>query len=418
MNRAEEKTFAKELFAEIAENSADQKGVTRPSYSPEETAALVVIAERAHKLGMQVRADHVSNLWLTPKNFTRDTRYVLTGSHVDTVPQGGNYDGLAGVVAGIIAVARLGDDAPAKVIALRGEEGAWFDRPYKGSFMLFGEKLTEADVALEVALEGARRHLDEAGRGIIKHAAVDLSKIAAFIELHIEQGPVLVDAQRPVAAVTGICGNMRYRIRCTGETGHSGTTPVGLRKDPVFAAVELLHVAEGWHLTRSELGVKALIALADLREREESTDFRVTCGVIGTNPNVHAITKIADSISFSLECRCLSAKGLALFDREMRSDMRAIEDSRGVKIEVTDYHYTRPAKLDVGLIVRDHTMPTFESGAGHDAAVFSDVGIPSGMIFVRNQNGSHNPNEAIDLDDFMIGVDVLEASLRKAIKKL
>jgi len=228
--------------------------------------------------------------------------------------------------------------------------------------------------------------------------------VAAYLELHIEQGPVMVAREVPVGIVTGLRGNVRYNIvRCVGEAGHSGAVPRWLRHDSVLAAADLLHrIDEHWRVLL-----------------ERGLDMVVTAGIISTDPEEHAMSRIPGECDFSLEIRSQSIETLEAFDELIKAEVRSIEKERGVRFEFSRRSLTEPAVMDQRWIdhlsscceemdIRHEKLP---SGAGHDAAVFANGGVPSAMIFVRNEHGSHNPNEAMDMDDFMKGADVLYQSL-------
>jgi N-carbamoyl-L-amino-acid hydrolase len=337
---------------------------------------------------------------------------LLLASHADSVPQGGNFDGAAGCVAALLTLIRLAADAarppcPVRAMVLRGEESAFYGRANIGSRLLFGT-LDPKD--LEAKRRGTGRTLREtlqaAGIDVDAAAAgrrvIDASTVRAYLELHIEQGPVMVARKFPTAVVTGIRGNLRHRaIMCRGEAGHSGTVPRWLRRDAVFAVADLLmRLDEHW-----------------MRLLERGLDLVVTTGVIGTDPEQQALSRIPGEVVFSFEVRSQSYETLEAFYELFRSECRAVSDMRHVKFEFDDRVYAEPARMDEGIVRKlvaaserlGLPTETLASGAGHDAAVFSNGGVPSGMIFVRNANGSHNPAEAMDLDDFMRGVELMHA---------
>lgn len=398
MTYEDERKFAADLFEVVRSVSVEGGGVTRASYSPSETAAMRVLGRAASKIGLAQIYDTHGNAWFWwPASSEKQPR-IITGSHVDSVKCGGNYDGLAGVVAALIAVRRLGPELPVCALALRGEEGAWFDQCYKGSLSLFGK--LRAPLSLETSgMHAAMRQcsVETCPSGW----APDMSLARAFIELHIEQGPVLEAAKEPIGIVTAIRGNVRFRVRCVGEAGHSGTVPMGMRKDAVFAAARFIScLEEDW------------IDYADPK-----TDCAITCGILSTDPATHAITRIADRVDFTVECRSVDADVLRAFAHDIESERfsRIITAERGVRFEILGKVVTAPAELQSGLIVAPSGTRLMPSGAGHDAAVFAQAGVPTGMIFVRNANGSHNPAESMDLVDFMIGVDALETTLRRVV---
>ena len=407
---ATEHELATAIFAELARCTGDGIGITRECYAPGEDAALAIFSAVAHAHGFGISIDPVGNLLvcLPGDDGTRPAH--LIGSHADSVPQGGNYDGAAGIVAGLaclIRIARSGREltTPVRLLMLRGEESAFYGRANIGSRALFGI-LSPADLAARS--RGTGRTLAEAMTSVgIDLAPIrtgqtlfDPSTAASYLELHIEQGPVLIDRRLPAAVVSGIRGNLRHRrVVCRGEAGHSGTIPRWLRKDAVFAFADLVgRLDEHWRVLL-----------------ERGLDLVVTTGIVGTDPDQHALSRIPGEVMFSFEVRSQSHDTLESFYELFRAECRAVGQQRGVAFELDERVYTEPARMDPAVIERlcaaaaacDLDPQTLPSGAGHDAAVFANAGIPSGMVFVRNANGSHNPAEAMAIEDLIKGTDVL-----------
>jgi N-carbamoyl-L-amino-acid hydrolase len=332
------------------------------------------------------------------------------GSHLDSVPEGGNFDGLAGVVAGLLCLVkakRLGVPLtrPLAVLGLRGEESAWFGKPYLGSYALFG-KLSPRDLERKHRDTGRPlgEYMEEAGADVRRIAAgeplVDAQAIGGWLELHIEQGPIMVAREAPVGVVTGIRGNLRHlSARCIGAAGHSGAVPRWLRKDAVFALAELLmRLDDNWQALNSR-----------------GVDLVVTSGIVGTDPREHSISRIPGEVQFSLEIRSQSLETLEGFYQLVLVESAGIERSRGVKFDWGERVLSEPGVIDREWAQRlrrvcgalGYPYIDIPSGAGHDAANFANAGVPSGMIFIRNDNGSHNPEEKMNLDDFVMGTEVL-----------
>ena len=236
---------------------------------------------------------------------------------------------------------------------------------------------------------------------------VDPKSFAAWLELHIEQGPVLLARQLPVGIVTGVRGNVRHRvIECVGAAGHSGAVPRWLRHDAMFATSELVsHLDRHW---------RTLL--------ERGRDLVITIGVVTTDPREHAIARIPGKLRFSFEARSQSKETLEAFYDLFLSECRLVGEERGVEFKLDRRLQSSPATMDAEWVSRlraaaralglpDEEIP---SGAGHDAAVFANAGIPSAMVFVRNEHGSHNPNESMDIEDFAAGVAVMRAALKEA----
>ena len=398
------------LFDELRRQTADTVGVTRESYGKGEQKALNLIKSVAKDRGLETEIDEAANLIVTMPGSEPDRPVIACGSHIDSVPQGGNFDGAAGVVAGLVCLARMRAEGiiPQRTIklwALRGEESAWYGKSYIGSSALFG-RLSSDDLAathrngklvLADALKSCGAAVDRIERG---EQLLEPASISVYLELHIEQGPVMVARDLPTAVVTGIRGCIRHRsVLCRGEAGHSGAVPRWLRRDALFATAELIsNLDEHWRVLL-----------------ERGLDLVITCGIIGTNPDDHSMSRIPGEVSFSFEIRSQSMDTLEAFYHLMQTEFHRIEKSRMVKFEFDRRVVSLPARMDEGWVKRLQDISsslglsteTIPSGAGHDAAVFSNAGIPSGMIFVRNENGSHNPDEAMDIDDFMKGTEIL-----------
>ncbi|WP_368922572.1 hydantoinase/carbamoylase family amidase [Comamonas aquatica] len=402
--------LAQQLFADIRALTFDGVGVTRASYGAGENACARHLEAFARAEGLEVTTDRAGNFVYSDPADTRQGPVIWTGSHLDSVPQGGNYDGLAGIVAGLlvlIAAKRQGVTLPAplQVIGFRGEESAWFGKAYMGSGALWG-KLTAADLALQRREDGVTLGdaLAACGADLAAIARQDKlfnpANIRAYVELHIEQGPVMVAREIPVGVVSGIRGNVRHnKIECFGEAQHSGVVPRWLRKDAVFAVSDLI--------VRLDTHWRALL--------ERGTDLVVTCGVVQTNPAEHSISRVPGYAHFSFEARSKSSDTLEAFYQLVQAEMASIERERGVKFQLDRRLLSEPAVTDPQLCdlmakacrERGIAHERIPSGAGHDAALFANGGVPSAMVFVRNQHGSHNPHEAMELSDFMLGTQVM-----------
>jgi N-carbamoyl-L-amino-acid hydrolase len=264
-----DRDFAESLFGHVARETRDPSGgVCRPSYGRGESIAWVLVAEAASDLGLHARSDDAGNLLLTHDSESIPPRATWIGSHLDSVPSGGNYDGLAGVVAALLLVAKAREKhctLPLVGLGLRGEESAWFGVPYLGSKALLG-KLHPLDLDRQRRAAGneegllLRDYMELLSilwpRLVNENPLVTISQVAEFWELHIEQGPLLAARNKPVGVVTGIRGNVRApRARVTGRADHSGTTPHDLRHDAVVRFAEIM--------TKLEVQRGALAALGD-----------------------------------------------------------------------------------------------------------------------------------------------------------
>ena len=359
---------------------------------------------------MEVKVDRCGNLFVTLPGQDRSLPCYITGSHGDSVPQGGHYDGLAGVVAGMTVINWMKTigftpHRDVTLVVFRMEESSWFGKAYVGSLAMMGQ-LTEADLALKHRTENVTlaETIKKAGfdpQDMVKtEPAIDVSRIAAFTELHIEQGPTL-DSQKKarVGIVTGIRGNVRHKTcRCIGVKAHSGAVDRQYRHDAVMAMANLLtrmdkHWAE-W-LTRGE-------------------DLVFTAGVFKTDAAA-AIAIIPGEVTFSIDIRSLSRDTLNRFHTLLVAESSAVGADRGVKFEFDRELICEPSGVNEDLMnhlaesAAKAKIPTrfIPSGAGHDAAVLGNAGVPVSMIFVANQDGSHNPHEKMRLDDFLLGAEVL-----------
>ena len=392
----------------------DGVGVTREAYGAGEQAAHDLIAAAAGAHGLDVAIDEACNLVIGLAGADPAAPALACGSHLDSVPRGGNFDGAAGVVAGLTVMAAIKDAGvvplrPVKLYALRAEESAWFGKSWLGAHALFG--LLTADDLDRLRFDSGRRlgdYMADAGADVTAIAAgtslIDAADLAAFLEVHIEQGPVLEAEGLPVAVVTGIAGNLRHmNVTCHGRAAHAGGTPPGERRDAVVATADLLMRLDGhWQAF-----------LADGR------DVLLTHGMIGTDADEHAVSRIAGAASFSIEIRSPDSETLGALHRLVTEECRAVETARGVRFDLDEAIVNAPAPMDpawvdrLAQICRDRELPhkRMASGGGHDSAVFVGAGVPTAMLFVRNPHGSHNPDEAMDLDDFMAATEVLAAAL-------
>jgi N-carbamoyl-L-amino-acid hydrolase len=404
-----QRELATSLFDQLRRDGLDDPGVSRDPYGQGEQRAHATATEVARQLGLRIERDEAANLYMTLPGRDAAAKRVIVGSHLDSVPHGGNFDGAAGVVAGLVAVAALQRagitlNNDLTVMGIRAEESIWFQVSYIGSRSALG---TLPDGALEV------RRIDT-GRTLAEHIAecggdpdalragarfLDPAHLAAYLELHIEQAPSLVEAKRQVAICTGIPGNFRYPdARIEGSHDHVGL-PRRFRRDAAMAAAEFA------------------LALDHLWEEHEARDVPMACtlGRFHTDPAVHGLTIVPGSFHFSLDVRAHDEAVLAELDHRVDAIIASIEQHRGVR-----FHRGTKARAAVGQVdptirsalercAADLGIPVLLLGspASHDAAAFAAAGVPMGMIFVRNENGSHNPREAMEIDDFMAGAALL-----------
>jgi N-carbamoyl-L-amino-acid hydrolase len=406
---------AGDFFTEMRARTADLPGVTRPSYGDGEHAAHALAADWARKLDLEITHDYAGNQFMTLPGRDRSAPRIIIGSHMDSVPHGGNYDGAAGVVMGLAALDRLRglDRQPAQdisVMAIRAEEACWFSTHYAGSRMAFGllpkeelDSCTRVDTGRSLA-----DHIEDAGFDPAAlrdgKASLEAGAIRCYIEPHIEQGPALIGAGLPVGIVTGIRGNLRYKhCRVRGVYGHAGGVPRAHRRDAVFGATEFATVLEHHWDDRDADG----------------KDFVCTVGEFWTDPTQHTMTKISGDVRFTMDIRSEDNDVLLETDAYLRKEAARIAEARDLSIDLGAFTNAKPALMDPALrgILRDEAdalgIPYMEmaSGAGHDCATFANQGVPSAMIFIRNDKSSHNPEEAMEIADFGASARLLGALL-------
>lgn len=399
------------LFDELRAGSPDPAGpgVTRDTFGKGEQFAYGVIERVATGMGLELQRDHAANMYMTLPGRDRRAARIMSGSHLDSVENGGNFDGAAGVIAGLVAqkaLQSLGITPACDVttMAVRAEESVWFEVSYIGSRSAFG---VLPDGALEAKRVDTGRtlaeHMAECGADVAavraRKAHLDPKSIRSWVEVHIEQAPQLIEAGKSVAVGTGVPGNFRYpEIRMHGEWAHVGL-PRRFRHDAVLAASDFA------------------LALDDIWQREDAAGrpMAFTIGRFFTDPTGHALTKVAGEMTASLDVRAYDKAHLAALEQELLTKVKVIEQNRGVKIDLgkrasADCAPSSPDLMrDLGAAAKAlgiATMP-LASPASHDTATFTVQGVPSCMLFVRNANGSHNPHEAMEIDDFLDAASVL-----------
>jgi len=420
-----------EAFARIGNlGPSPEDGFTRLAFSDEESAAHAYVRRQAEAAGLTVRVDAVGNTYCrTPGDHAE---VVQTGSHLDSVPQGGNYDGAAGVLCGLEAVkAVVAAGTPLarglEVVAWRGEEHT-YDAVYKGSAAAFGVSEPaildheEAGRALREAIEAQGLDPGPIASGTPTLSAAERDAIAAHVELHIEQAVRLEEEGKDIGVVTSINGDRRLLALVEGRFDHSGATPMGARyrRDANLAIAEAQVALDA--LARGHL--------------ERGVDFVQTVGVVNADPGldrkhprVHAnsATKVSGFGYFTLDVMAPDDAFLTRYAEEARAAIRTAVEARGcaVAFEVLDVS-AASGPLDARIQDRVEaacrevgcTWMRMPSGAGHDAALVakqprSDGGrIPVGLIFVPCRGGvSHAKEEHASPEALATGARVLAGTL-------
>jgi len=388
-------------LSELAEiGKRESGGVTRLSFTDEERSAKDLVASYMEEGGLAVREDAVGNLFGRREGSDPDAPAVLVGSHVDSVYDGGNFDGPLGVLAGIEVVQAMEEggvrtDHPVEVVAFTDEEGARFSFGMIGSRALAGH-ISPGDLDHR---DGDDISISEAMRDYgldpkrVEAARRQQDSLAAYLELHIEQGRVLEAEGLPVGIVTGIAGPVWLRFSLRGESGHAGATPMNRRHDALAAAAEIVGVVE--------------------EEASSAPSAVGTVGQLETRPG--GINIIPGLVDFSVDLRDIDVSVRDGVEGRIRERAEEICARRGVELGVEELQRLDPAPCseevrsviseaceEVG--IRPHSLP---SGAGHDGMHLASL-CPMGMIFVRSKGGiSHNPEEWSTREDCEAGCNVL-----------
>lgn len=403
---------ASEFLSELLRVSSDGAGgVMRIAYGPGEQEAHEAFRSMSTRYGLEVQQDFAGNTYVRLKGRSAREKCVVIGSHLDSVPHGGNFDGALGVAAGLAAVVGIAAsgrqlDRDVLVMGVRAEESCYFPAPYIGSRMALG------DLPAPV-LDSLKR--SDTGRSLVDHMKdlgldpqavrrgekfLSADNVACYLEVHIEQGPVLQDEGLPLGVVQAIAGGPRWREgRILGVYAHAGGAPKGYRQDAVAALGEFIYqVNRLWDR---------------FVEQEKYTLF--TFGIIGTDPEMHTYSRVAGEARFCLDTRCIDRDVRRQIGEEINAIAQGICARHQVRFEwgpdsgpnispmAEDLQSGICAAADrLGMPYR-----RMASGAGHDASAFTDAGIPSAMLFVRNQNGSHNKDEAVRTEDVEAACAVL-----------
>jgi beta-ureidopropionase / N-carbamoyl-L-amino-acid hydrolase len=404
------------LFDEVRAATADVSGVTRDAFGAKETVAGEILIEFCRRRGLTAGFDAVANLAVTDGPHERASEVVLA-SHLDSVPRGGNFDGLAGVIAGVLVLAALKQTGvraahDLRALGFRCEESPWFGTAYLGSKLCAGV-LSRADLDVLTRFDNGRTladHLAALGVSLasppIGVPQIKPARMRAYLELHIEQGPLLLATDTPLGIATALRGNIRYpNAKCHGHYAHSAAVPRHLRRDAAIATAKLIAYAdERW---------RALIEAGH-------DDLVFTCGILHTDAAEHAMTKVPGEVTLSLNIGATSDAAMEALhgdilrradelaaEHNVRFDLGARVGTPATRLDGKIQSVAAEAARSLGIAAR--SMPT----VGHDAATFARLGVPAAVLLVRNTNGSHNPAEAMAISDFMLGVHVLaETALR------
>jgi allantoate deiminase len=386
--------------AELARIGGRNTSVTRLGLSAEEQKARDVVAGWLSARGATVRRDPAANLFA---RLGGDGPAILVGSHLDSVPEGGRFDGALGVLCAVEAVESLLDAGikprrPIEVVAWADEEGARFGVGLFGSAAAFGRLTREVADRRDregVSVADALRAIGETGDPA--GARRDPKEFAAYLELHIEQGPRLEAAGVALAVVSDIVGIYHARVTIGGRADHAGATVMTARADALAAAAEI---------------VLAVERIAGAR-----TDAVGTVGEIAVRPGAKNV--VPGECVFSLDLR--AARDHDGLVREVLEAVGRVASARRVEAAINELARVPATSLDplIRAVLKRATKsvgveaPELVSGAGHDAQNPALAGVPTGMIFVRSTGGSHTPREFASLDDAALGARALANALRE-----
>lgn len=409
--RAELHAVIAHVFPAVNALSEPGPGCTRPSYSDLESQAHAVIEAEAAALGLDISRDAAGNLFARMAGEDRNAPALYMGSHLDTVSQGGAYDGQAGVIGAlaILSALRLCEIVPPTDIVLiitRAEESVWFPVSYAGSRAALG-RLDPADFDALRSDTGRTLADHMADQGYDPEAVRNLTPPtpARFLEFHIEQGPVLHAAKESYAIVEAVRGGLRYRsAQVHGAWAHSGAAPREGRADAVVAMAELI------------------VAMNTVWDRmlAEGLDLTVTFGKVDAATPAHAMAKVAGHAGFCLDMRSDDPIVLDKADTALAAEIARIEAMHaGIRFDLGAQTRSGPARLsqdmarwvEHGAAMRGDRPRRMLSGGGHDAAAFAAAGWDSLMVFIRNWDGSHCPEEGMDPSDLAAATEAVLLSI-------
>ncbi len=374
-------------------------GVTRLTYSKEDLSARNYIKDRMLEYGLTVSEDGFGNIFGKLEGTIPNAPSVIVGSHFDSVPNGGAYDGTAGVVIGLEVAALFQENKckpayPLEIIALVEEEGSRYGGGLMGSRGMMG-LLTNEDFKVLADKDGilAEDAMINIGLDPSKEKLRDPKTIKAFLELHIEQGPILEEKAVPIGVVEAIVGLTQLEVTIQGRAGHAGTTPMNHRSDALVAAAEV---------------IAAFPKLA----LDEGNGTVITTGQFQVFPNGSNV--IPDKVVFSVDIRSGKEQDLQNAVRKVER-LIASKNATGTQTSIEQLLYISPKDMDehIRSIFKetsselDISYCSINSGAGHDAMVFSDY-TACGMIFIPSKDGlSHCPEEWSDASHLVNGANIL-----------
>lgn len=384
-----------ELIEQFSQFGATENGgVTRLSLSDEDVLARNYFCECCKALGMDIHVDDMGNIYATLAG-KKDVPPIVMGSHLDSVEKGGKFDGVLGVLTAIEAIRTIKEneiemDIPLIIVNFTNEEGARFD-PAMMSSGVITSKFAKEKMLQSTDKNGVRFHEALQASGYEGEQANRLKEALAYIELHIEQGPVLEAKQREIGVVEGVLGMVCYEITITGQSNHAGTTPMSMRKDPMIVASTII---------------------TELHEQLGKIDEQLvfTFGRMNVSPNIHTV--IPNQVTFTIDSRHQDSEVM----EQVEDILNALPETAGgcnihpVKLwgrETVHFDAAICNEVESACQSFGYTAHRMFSGAGHDAQYMASI-VPSAMIFVPSIQGkSHCEEEKTTFEDCAKGADIL-----------
>jgi len=373
-------------------------GNNRQTLTDEDAESRALFREWCEAAGMTVTIDRIGNMFARRPGKNNDLPPIMMGSHLDTQPTGGRFDGVFGVLAGLEVVRTLNDliietEAPLEVVNWTNEEGGRFPPPMVGSAVFAGAM--DISAAYDLCDLAGERFGDELIRiGYQGDQPVGGRSVGAYFECHIEQGPILETEEKSVGVVTGVQAMRWYEVTVRGRESHAGTTPPANRRDALTASARIV------------------LALDEMMQKRGVTG-RCTVGVMEVRPASPNV--IPGEVFFSVDIRNPTLEELDVMDKEFRLAAASVEGESLVEVEIKETWISPPVHFDAGCIAAvrhgaeaaGHAWRDIMSGAGHDAVHVSKIA-PTAMIFVPCKDGiSHNEAEYAAPEHLAAGCDVL-----------
>ena len=395
-------------FEAMAQLTAPGEGINRLAFTDADWAGRQYIIDRMTDAGLSVGIDDFGNVIGYKIGKKPDLPVVMVGSHTDSVPNGGNYDGVVGVLSAIEVIRSMTDDGyehdhTIAVVSFMCEESGRFGNATLGSKAMRGE-LTLQDLHRLVDKQGISLYEALKDRNLNPDGIETMAykrPVKSFTEIHIEQGKVLEHEQKTIGIVTGIAAPERFYVTIRGNADHSGATPMNLRHDALCGASKII------------LGIEEIASM------QEEPPVVGTVGIVEVTPG--AMNGIPGAVKLGVDIRSISKVARNSVVTLVKEFIDITAEKRGLSYTIETIAQDHPVEMHPAMIreieeaiksvgVEYMTMP---SGAGHDAMHWAEA-VPTGMIFIPCRDGiSHNPAEFAEMDDIVTGAEVLDKVLRK-----